>query len=706
MTMNYDIWLVLLSLAASCIAMFATFGFIERLYLSTAQSKQMMLPIYALAIGSGLWGIHLINWLAFHGGVSFNLSETFLLTSWLVALFVGFITCYVPSKKTISLNLLVLSGLMVGLSSYAMYYLCTISLSATSISIVPVSAFVALLLAACVSVLSIITLSWMKIYAGENKFLIKIIFSLVTGIAIIGLHLAFTASIIAQVNAVMPAANEISDNKMLAAFISLAIVCLFLLVFVAAMYYEKHSKSPFKFTASIQQKNAFALEIKDALTNLPNRVAFRQLLETTANRNTTGGKTIALAYIDLDHFKPINDKFGHHVGDNVLTVVAERLQASVRGCDVVARLGGDEFAALIEDIESDLDIIPIVERILKSISVPIFVNGQKIEISCSIGVALYPQDGDIEKLIVCADAAMYKAKENGKNQFKFYDIEIASASNKLLELQRDLRAAIKKQQFTLFFQPKLDCKSQLFVGAEALIRWNHPTKGMLLPAEFIAATEQLDLIDHINDWVIENACAVIQQARQHGLDLHLSINVSHQQFRNSTLVEKTVNWLTKFDVPAQNITFEIKETVAVKNEMQFKTLLNQIKAANIKIALDDFGLHPFTLNYLKDLHVNEVKLDKTFISKIGESNTTEALVDGMIHLAHKLNFNVVAEGIETEAQHEAVVNMGCNHMQGYLFSKPLSEADLYAFCKQQQLNLTTPLQLVTSDFQSAMLKSN
>ncbi len=703
MTINYDIWLVLLSLAASCSAMFATFGFIERLYLSTARSKQMMLPIYTLAIGSGLWGIHLINWLAFHSGFSFNLSETFLLGSWLAALFVGFITCYVTSKKTIPLSLLISSGLMAGLSSYAMYYLCTTSLSATSISMVPLSTFVALLLAVCVSVLSIVTLSWMKIYAGDNKFLIKVILSVVTGIAIIGLHLAFTASIVAQVNAIMPTANEISDKKMLAAFISLAIFCLFLLVFVAAMYYEKQGKSAFKFSSTIQQNNAVSLEIKDALTNLPNRAAFRQLLETTAKRNTTGGKTIALAYIDLDHFKPINDKFGHHVGDNVLTVVAERLQAAVRGCDVVARLGGDEFAALIEDIESNQDIIPIVERILQSISVPIFVNGQKIEISCSIGVALYPQDGDIEKLIVCADTAMYKAKENGKNQFKFYDIEIASASNKSLVLQRDLRAAIKKQQFTLLFQPKIDCKSQLFVGAEALIRWNHPTKGLVLPADFIAAAEQLGLIDHINDWVIENACAAIKHARLQGLDLHLSINLSRQQFHNSTLVEKTLSWLTKFDVPAQNITFEIKETLALKNEMQFKALLNQIKAANIKIALDDFGLHPFTLNHLKDLHVNEVKLDKTFISKIGESNTIEALVDGMIHLAHKLNFNVVAEGIETEAQRDAMVNMGCNHMQGYLFSKPLTEIDLYAFCKKQQLGLTTPLQLVTSDFQSAML---
>lgn len=700
MAINYDIGLVLLSLVASSIAMFTIFGFIERLYVSSTPSRNFLLPIYTATIGSGLLGIHVINWLALHSGTGFfEFSIPFMLAAWACALLIGFVTCVVASKKAISLNMLLMSGLIASLSSYSMYYFCAIALHApANFSHEPMATFIALLLSLSVSALTIITLSWMKIYTGENKHLIKIIFSLVTAFTVIGVHLAFGASVVGQVIAITPTASEILDRKMLVVVISLAIICIFLLMFIAAIYYEKYAENAFKFGATIHQKDAVSLEIKDSLTNLPNRSAFRQLLETTTKRKSIFGKTIALAYIDLDHFKPVNDKFGHHVGDSVLTIVAERLQAAVRECDVVARLGGDEFAALIDDIESDEDIIPIVERILHSISVPIFVNGQKIEISCSMGIALYPRDGDMEKLIVCADTAMYKAKENGKNQFKFYDSEIASASNKTLELQRDLRAAIKNHQFTLLFQPKLDCTTQVVVGAEALIRWNHPTKGMILPSEFIAAAEHLGLIDHINDWVIESACAAIKQAKMHGLDLHLSLNLSRQQFRNSTLVEKTVGWLTKFEVPAHNITFEIKETVAMKNEMQFKALLNQIKAANIKIALDDFGLHPLTLNYLKDLNVNEVKLDKTFITKIGEGCDTEALVEGIIHLAHKLNFNVVAEGVETEAQLDAVVRMGCNHMQGYLFSKPLTETDLYSFY-EKQLNLTAPLQVNADNLQ-------
>lgn len=706
MAINYDIWLILLSLIAGSFATFITFNFVTRIYHSAHSEKLFLLPIYATTVGAGIFGLHNLNWLALHAGEAMHFSVSLTFASLLAGLFVGFAICFTASKKHIAMNTLFSSSLTIGLASYAMFYLSTIALYSSALLNfnIPWLA-ISLLVSTCVGVVCILSLSWMKEYAGKNPLLIKTLLSISMAASTVVLYLTFNASLVIRADSLNIAEHVILNRKLLAAIITLSIICLFLIVFAAAMFYEKMGKSLFKFGFLNKQNNAMehALSTKDPLTQLPNRLVFQNLLDAAAKRCARTGNTIAIAYIDLDHFKPINDNYGHHVGDAVLTAVAQRLQAAVRGCDSLARIGGDEFSALIEEIKSDEDIIPVVERIVNAIKLPFIIDQHHIEISCSVGVAIYPRDGDIEKLMICADTAMYKAKENGKNQFKFYDIEIASASNKSLVLQRDLRAAIKKQQFTLLFQPKIDCKSQLFVGAEALIRWNHPTKGLVLPADFIAAAEQLGLIDHINDWVIENACAAIKHARLQGLDLHLSINLSRQQFHNSTLVEKTLSWLTKFDVPAQNITFEIKETLALKNEMQFKALLNQIKAANIKIALDDFGLHPFTLNHLKDLHVNEVKLDKTFISKIGESNTIEALVDGMIHLAHKLNFNVVAEGIETVAQRDAMVNMGCNHMQGYLFSKPLTEIDLYAFCKKQQLGLTTPLQLVTSDFQSAML---
>jgi len=448
------------------------------------------------------------------------------------------------------------------------------------------------------------------------------------------------------------------------------------------------------------QKNINHIGYKDSLTNLPNRYTFQYQLDVAAKRCTRAGNTIALAYIDLDHFKPINDQFGHHVGDAVLALVAQRLQAAVRGCDSVARLGGDEFAILFEETNSKDDIIPIIERVIHLIREPFLIDHHQIEAACSIGIAMYHHDTDIEKLMINADTAMYKAKENGRNQYKFFDAEIESASDNLLKLQNDLRVAIKNNQFSLDFQPKLDCKTQVLVGAEALIRWNHPTKGIIQPGDFIPAAEHMGLMNQINGWVIKEACSAVFRAKEQDIDLNLSINLSRQQFRGSFLVEETIKWLNQYGVPAQNLTLEIKEVTAIKNEAQFKLLLDQFKAADIRISLDDFGLHPFTLTYLQELNVDEIKLDKSFISKINTDKASEALIDGVIRLAHALHLNVVAEGVETDTQRDALAELDCDHMQGYLFSKPVSEDKLFMLFKQLQINFNFSSAIPVTDYQT------
>ncbi len=687
MTIDDDIWLILLSALASSFAMFATFSFVNRLYLSTAPSKKILLPIFALTVGSGLWGIHFINWLAFHHGAALIFSAPTMFGAYLAAVLIGYITCYVASKKTVGLSIFTISGLIAGLSSYAMFYLCASALhGARNISIIPMALFSALLTSICISFLALITLSWMKQYEGKNTLFIKAVLSLLTAIAIIGLHISFNASIVTDSNSIFVASKQFINKKMLVTLILLMVACLFLLVIAAATLYEKFGKNMFKLNFISPNKDSSVIESMDALTQLPNRRVFRQLLDVSSVRCTHAGNTIALAYIDLDHFKPINDQYGHHVGDAVLKAVAQRLQTAVRGCDSVARLGGDEFAALIEDIESDSDIVPIMERIVSLINQPFYVNNQQLEISCSVGVALYPRDGDIEKLMICADSAMYKAKANGRNQFKFYDAELASASNNMQIMRTDLLTAIAKNQFSLLFHPKLDCKTQLFVGAEALIRWNHPTKGVILPKELIPVAEHLGLIDQINDWVMQEACRAIGRAKAKGVDLNVSINLSKQAFRNKHLVNQAIGYLKQFGASAENLTIEIKETSGVRDETLFNQLIAQFKAANIRIALDDFGLHPFTLNYLQDLNVDEIKIDKIFVNRLTKKPESWKLVDVLINLAHTLNINVVAEGIENETQCSILTQLGCNHMQGYLFSVPIVESDLYHFYKQPQLS--------------------
>ena len=680
MGLEYDIWLVLLALTASSLAMFVAFGFVSSLYRSKASVRLWLLIVYSAAIGSGMWGVQFVNWLAFHADSALQFSTPYLTSSWLVSLVVGLSVCYAASKRTTPFLLLISSSLIASLCSYAMFTLTAMAIhKSINITFDPVSLLIAFLMAVAVSMLAILTLSWMKEYAGENPLLVKVILSLITAAAILGLHIAFSASINLQTKVQVVTEYAVSDKKMLAAVIALSIACLFLLVFAVAMFYERSGKGVFKFNILNKQKNlkVDVLEAKDVLTNLPDRRAFQHQLEAATKRSTRTGDSIAIAYIDLDHFKPVNDSYGHHVGDAVLTAVAKRLQAAVRGCDFVARIGGDEFVALIEEIKSDEDIVPIIERIVHSIKQPFIVVHHQIEISCSVGIAIYPRDGDTEKLMICADTAMYKAKEAGKNQFKFYDAKVEYASEQLLVVHQDLLQAFEHNQLSLAFQPKFDCKTRLPVGAEALVRWNHPTKGELSPKDFITEAERFGLVNKINEWVLEEVCRTIQQANREGINLNISINLANQQFRNANLAHEVTEMLRQYDVSSNSLIFEIKETAAIKNEQQFKLLLSQFKLAKIKIALDDFGLDAFTLTYLQELNIDELKLDRAFVAKIAQTKSSRALIDGVIRLAHALGYNVVAEGVETDEQCNMLADLGCNHMQGYLLSKPIGKDSLF-----------------------------
>ena len=660
--------------------MFVAFGFISHLYRSSATSRSWLLPIYSIAVGSGIWGVQLLNWLSFHTDSALQFSLADLVASWLISCLVGLSICYAASKRVIPFKLLLGSSLIASLCSYAMFYFTAAAIHQSSnISFDPAPILIALLMAFVVNMLAILTLSWMKEYAGENTTLVKAILSLITAAAILGVHITFSASINVHTSAQAATEYAVSDKKVLATIIALSIVCLFLLLFAVAMFYEKHGNSMFKFSLLNNHKriNLHELDAKDALTDMPNRRAFQHQLEAASKRCIRTGDSIAIAYIDLDHFKPINDQFGHHIGDAVLTSVAQRLQAAVRGCDFVARIGGDEFVALIEEIKSDEDIVPIVERIVNSIKDPFIANHHQIEISCSVGIAIYPRDGDIEKLMICADTAMYKAKEAGKNQFKFYDAKIESASEQLLVVHQDLLQAFEHNQLSLAFQPKFDCKTRLPVGAEALVRWNHPTKGELSPKDFIAEAERFGLVSKINEWVLKEVCRTIQQANREDIDLNISINLANQQFRNANLAHEVTEMLRQYDVSSNSLMFEIKETAAIKNQAQFKLLLSQFKLAKIKIALDDFGLDAFTLTYLQELNIDELKLDRAFVAKIAQTKASRALIDGVIRLAHALGYNVVAEGVETDEQCNMLADLGCNHMQGYLFSKPIGKDSLF-----------------------------
>ena len=686
MQFQFDIWLLVLSIIAGTIASFFVVGFIERINHASAGLKKILLITFGLAAGTGLWANHILISTALHEGVHTNHSASMLFGAWVISILVGTLILYEASKHHFSISSLMVSSTTASIGVLGVFYFnLRFMYGPSEFQFDSFYTICSLIFGVCILAAIMTMFYWVKSYAADNRTLAKVLTGFLVSLCAISIHFAYKNAISFNIG-MQNDASISAINKLTGIIVALAFLSFFLLVFIITLFFEKHGKQLFKFSLFGLSKISHheAQSMTDSLTKLPNLRAFQQHLASVEKRCERTGNAFALAYIDLDHFKPINDQYGHHAGDIVLKEVAARLNEAVRGCDFVARIGGDEFVAVIEEMKSDEDVTPIVERMLSAVKEKYQIQQFVVELSCSIGIAIYPKDGDVQKLIMSADAAMYKAKENGKNQFRFYDAEIEAASDQLLEMQRDLCLALENKELSLALQPKFDCKTQALVGAEALVRWNHPTKGVILPKVFLPAAERFGLINEINDWVVEECCRVIAHFKTAGIHLNIAVNLANQQFRNPNLVEDISKLINIYDIEPRRLTFEIKETAAIKNQSQFKLLLSMFNEAGIKVALDDFGLHPISLAYLQELSIDELKLDRSFVADITENKSTKPLIQAVIQLAHALSLNVVAEGVETEVQKEVLIALGCNHMQGYYLSEPISDVELFELSQQLQ----------------------
>ena len=474
--------------------------------------------------------------------------------------------------------------------------------------------------------------------------------------------------------------NTLKATSVVTALSIVSFVLFTFLFFVIDLFLRSKKDS-----STISRAHLSQLALVDTLTGLPNRRALMQQLEAATRRAERTGDSIAIAFIDIDHLKPINDTFGHQTGDQLLQAVGVALASAVRSCDAIARIGGDEFIALIEEIKSDDDCVVIIERMQRSIRDIKLPQHSALNISASIGVAMFPKDGHLPQLMDAADAAMYYAKKDGKNQFRFFDAAIAEASNQLLEIQQDLKHALANDELVLHYQVKIDSLTREPVGAEALLRWEHPIRGLLHPAEFMQAAERFGLSYAISDWVVEECCRTLHRLNYLHVPFNMTINLSHQQLKNAQLVNEIQTMLKRFNLPTTSLMFEVTESAAIKNSSLFNDLLSRFKAANIKVAIDDFGTQPSSLAYLQNLQVNELKLDPVFIADIATNHKTRGIVQAVIELAHVLELNVVAEGVETEDQRRILTELGCDQMQGYLISRPVSEEHLFHLLKTLSL---------------------
>jgi diguanylate cyclase (GGDEF)-like protein/PAS domain S-box-containing protein len=416
----------------------------------------------------------------------------------------------------------------------------------------------------------------------------------------------------------------------------------------------------------------------DTLTGLANRSLLNDRLSQAIRAASSYGTRLAVVFVDLDRFKYINDSLGHHVGDELLRAMAERLKATVRENDTVARLGGDEFVLLINGHGEPETVATVLERMLSDISQPWTIPQGDFNVTCSIGVALYPDDGtSAENLLKHADSAMYRAKEKGRNNFQFFTSELNALITERLELENKLRRALDRDQFALNYQPRVDMRTRKITGVEALLRWNLPDQVTVPPSRFIPVAEEIGLIVPIGKWVLRSACIQAKAWLEQGLPpVIISVNVSARQFRQDNLVTTIAQILEETQLDPRTLEIEITESTVMHDAEQFISMLGELSDLGVQIALDDFGTGYSSLSYLKRFPVDRLKVDRSFVQDIATDVDDATIVRTIIALGHNLGLKVVAEGVENEEQIEFLCQNLCDELQGFYFGKPMLASEL------------------------------
>jgi len=422
----------------------------------------------------------------------------------------------------------------------------------------------------------------------------------------------------------------------------------------------------------------------DSLTGLPNRQSFVERVEREVRRTRQGGPGFGILFMDLDGFKDVNDTLGHSAGDQALTIVADRLREAVRCADLVcrpsdasseveiARLGGDEFTALILNIQQPEEALVVAQRILELMRRPFLLQEREIVLTTSIGIALYGDDGvDAPTLLKHADAAMYLAKDSGRNNSQFYNASLTEITLRRMALEHDLRLAVERNQFTLAYQPVFDVAEKRICGVEALIRWNRPLHGPVSPLEFICLAEQIGLIIPIGQWVLRTACHDAAGWLRDGHALRVAVNLSPLQFKDANLVQSVLEVLTQTGLPPHMLELEVTESTAMEDTAATMATLKAFKDSGVKIALDDFGTGYSSLSYLTRMPLSKLKIDQSFVAGLPDDRENLAIVRAILAMAGNLNLSITAEGVETLAQAELLSDLGCNLLQGYFFSRPV-----------------------------------
>jgi diguanylate cyclase (GGDEF)-like protein len=616
----------------------------------------------ALAMGIGIWSMHFIGMLAFRLPIALGYDIWLTLLSLLVAVGISAFALWEVSLPQLSIRRLMMGAGAMGSGIAAMHYIGMASLRmAPGVSYDPLLFALSLLIAMTASAAAL----WIAFRLRENgarRGALRAVAAAAMGLAIAGMHYTgMAAARFAPDSICMAASGGFSSSWLLTVIVigTLGVLVIALLTSVLARVNEELAQQA----------------LHDGLTKLPNRMLFEDRLEQAIQRAMREQRRVALMFIDLDGFKEINDGLGHDVGDVLLIEVARSIKGMLRGRDTVARLGGDEFVVLI-DMAAPEDAAQVAQKLVTRIAQPFSIQSHLLHVTASIGIAVYPEDGGTShEMLVNADAAMYHTKRSGRNGYHFFARSMnVNARNHLL-LLHEMRHAIEHNEFVLHYQPKFAAVSGKVLGAEALVRWQHPQRGLMLPDQFIALAERSGLIVALGEWVLDSACAQMRRWIALGhKDWKIAVNVSAVQFAHEKLPEIVERTLARHSLPPQCLTLEVTESTAMDDVEVSMITLNKIAALGVDISIDDFGTGYSSLLYLKRLSVNELKIDQGFVRNFGrgaDDSATAAIVAAVVSLGHALNLRVVAEGVETEAQRSFLDAAGCDALQGFLLAHPM-----------------------------------
>ena len=671
---HYTYPLVLISVLVAILASYTTLDLAGRIASARGRARMVWVCGGALSMGVGIWSMHFIGMLAFTLPIQLAYDIPLTLLSLLITILSSGFALWLVSHDQVPLSNILVGALVMGLGSSAMHYTGMAAMRMQpgidyDPNLVGLSVLIAVTASAAALAIAVRLRKetpYVRLARGGA--------AVVMGFAILGMH--YTAMTAANFPpgsfcGALPTGLHTDGLDKLVLVTSLTVLGITL---VTSVLDARMAARTAQLSLSLKEANRELTQLAqhDNLTGLPNRILLADRIDQAMRKVDAQGGMFALMFLDLDGFKPVNDAFGHHVGDQLLRAVAMRLRENFHRHDTLARIGGDEFVLLVE-LDDAEEAVSVASRQVSLVSQPYSVQEHNLQVTVSVGISLYPGNGRTQQeLLMNADAAMYHAKNAGKNGYSFFDASMNTNARNKLQLLQDLRLALRDGQFCLHYQPKFCASSHRPVGAEALVRWNHPQLGLLMPEQFIGLAEKTGLIIPIGEWVMSEACQQMKRWYDAGnTDWRMAVNLSALQFSHVGLVETVADALATHGLPANCLTLEITETTAMSDADASMTVLRKLSDMDVDLSIDDFGTGYSSLMYLKRLPANELKIDRGFVRDLEHDGDDAAIVSAIVALGQALNLRIVAEGVETASQQSLLTRLGCDALQGNLLGYPL-----------------------------------